>query len=138
MNNLKQKKFQPRIVKVSQKKVQQGIVLLEALIAILIFSLGVLGVVGLQAAMIKGTTQSKMRSDASYVAERRISMMWADSSNLASFAESDTPLTELPSGTRTTTLVNAATGEVRVTVRWTLPSEPQHTYSVTAFIVQAG
>lgn len=137
MFKLKRKKFQHAGVEILLIKKQKGILLLEALIAILIFSFGVLGVVGLQAAMVKGTTQSKMRSDASYIAERRVSMMWADSSNLASYSESNTPVTELPSGTRTTTLVNIATGEVRVTVRWTVPSEPQHAYSVTAFIVQA-
>lgn len=118
-------------------KLQRGVALLEALIAILIFSFGVLGIVGLQGAMVKGTTQSKYRSDASYIAERRISMMWADSANLAGFVEANTAVAELPGGTRTTTLVNAATREVNVTVRWTVPGEPQHQYSANAFIVQA-
>ena len=123
--------------KSAANKVQKGIALLEALIAILIFSFGVLGIVGLQGAMVKGTTQSKMRSDASYIAERRISMMWADAANLAGFAEANTAVAELPSGTRTTTIVNAATGEVRVTVRWTVPGEPQHQYSMNAFVAGA-
>lgn len=118
-------------------KLQKGIALLEALIAILIFSFGVLGIVGLQGAMVKGTTQSKFRSDASYIAERRISMMWADANNLAGFAETNTAVLELPNGTRTTTVVNAATREMRVTVRWTAPGEPQHQYDVTTFIAQA-
>ena len=51
---------------------QQGVVLLEALIAILIFSLGILGLVGLQASMVKGTSEAKNRAEASYVAQREI------------------------------------------------------------------
>ena len=34
------------------KSAQHGIILIEAMIAILIFSIGVLGIVGLQAAML--------------------------------------------------------------------------------------
>lgn len=137
MNKVKLTKLPSRFKTTSLMKVQKGIALLEALIAILIFSFGVLGIVGLQSAMVKGTTQSKFRSDASYIAERRISMMWANSANLAGFVEANTAVAELPGGTRTTTLVNAATGEVRVRVNWTVPGEPQHNYDVTAFITQA-
>ena len=45
---------------------QQGVVLLESLIAILIFSMGILALVGLQAAMISNTSNAKYRADASY------------------------------------------------------------------------
>src|SRR3989338_2895143 len=61
---------------------QQGVVLVEAMIAILIFSMGVLAVVGLQAAMIKNTADSKFRADASYIAQQRIGLMWSDPDNL--------------------------------------------------------
>ena len=124
----------------SAVKLQKGVALLEALIAILIFSFGVLGIVGLQSAMVKGTTQTKFRSDASYVAERRISMMWADANNLGGFAEAapGTVVPELPNGRRVTIVTPAVGGAmVNVIVRWTAPGEPQHKYDVTAFIVQA-
>ena len=48
------------------------------MIAILIFSMGVLAIVGLQAAMIKNTADSKYRAEASYIAQKRIGQMWAD------------------------------------------------------------
>lgn len=43
---------------------QAGVVLLEALVAILIFSFGILGLVGLQAASIKNLTESQFRVEA--------------------------------------------------------------------------
>ena len=56
----------------SVRKSQQGVVLIEAMIAILLFSLGVLAIVGLQAAMIKNVDDSKYRTEASYIAQKRI------------------------------------------------------------------
>lgn len=43
---------------------QAGVVLLEALVAILIFSFGILGLIGLQAASIKNLTESQFRVEA--------------------------------------------------------------------------
>ena len=62
----------PRTFNVQRKSTQQGVVLLEAMIAILIFSVGVLAIVGLQAAMIKNTSESKYRADASYIAQHQL------------------------------------------------------------------
>jgi type IV pilus assembly protein PilV len=58
---------------------QRGIMLLEALIAILVFSLGILAMVGMQAVSISHTTQAKYRADASFVANKLIAQMWVDS-----------------------------------------------------------
>jgi type IV pilus assembly protein PilV len=105
---------------------QQGVVLLEAMIAILIFSLGVLGLVGLQANMVKNTTSSKFRADASYIAQQRIGTMWSDPANLAAYLETDTDIsTQLPGGRRTVT--QPAAGQYRVTVGWTEPGETAST-----------
>lgn len=122
----------------SQAKLEKGIALLEALIALLIFSFGVLGIVGLQSSMVKGTTQAKMRSDASYIAQRRIAAMWADPANLdAAHYNNTITVPELPSGTMTT-VVSQVSGtteaDVTVSVSWTVPGEPQHGYSVQANI----
>jgi len=61
----------------TNSKNQSGVMLLEALIGILIFSLGILAVVGLQAASIKVAADSKYRSDASLLANNLIGQMWA-------------------------------------------------------------
>ena len=57
---------------------QRGVMLLEALIAILIFSVGVLGLVGLQATAVKQSTDARMRSEAALLADQLIGRMWAD------------------------------------------------------------
>ena len=101
---------------------QQGVVLLETLVAILIFSVGVLGIVGLQAAMVKNVAESKFRSEASYIAQARIGQIWADPENVATYLETDTNIsTQLPGGKRTVTQPTA--GEFVVTVKWRLPGE---------------
>lgn len=114
------------------KSAQQGVVLLEAMIAILIFSMGVLAIVGLQAAMIKNTADSKSRIDASYIAQQRIGLMWSDPSNPANYLEVNTPIAELPNGTRTT----AQSGvQYTVTVNWQEPGETtQHNFTTIASI----
>ncbi len=63
-------------------KAQTGVALLEALIAVLVFSFGILAVVGLQANAMRITTDAKMRIDASNIANQRVGEMWADSANL--------------------------------------------------------
>lgn len=55
---------------------QRGVMLLEALIAILIFSIGILAIVALQASSIKLASDSKYRSDANMLANQLIGQMW--------------------------------------------------------------
>lgn len=113
---------------------QQGVVLLESLIAVLIFSLGVLGIVGLQAAMIKNTSEAKYRAEASYLAQQRIGLMWADPATPP--ADIDTAVdvsARLPAGTRTVTQPVAG-GPFVITVRWQQPGEPAHNFTTTASI----
>ena len=55
---------------------QKGSVLLEALFGILIFSMGILGLVGLQASSIKQVSSAKYRSDANLLAEQLLGQMW--------------------------------------------------------------
>ncbi|WP_290644701.1 type IV pilus modification protein PilV [Aquabacterium sp.] len=56
---------------------QTGVMLLEAMVAILIFSLGVLSVIQLQAVSIKQATGAEYRSMAALLANDVISRMWA-------------------------------------------------------------
>ena len=110
---------------------QKGIALIEALIALLIFSMGLIALVGMQAAMISNTTGSKYRADASYLVQQRLGEIWADPKNLASKTEDISSL--LPSGTRTTTVTNTANKQVRVVVTWQEPGDANmHTESAEA------
>lgn len=67
---------------------QQGVSLIEALIAILIFSMGIIALMGLQGVSISNTAAAKYRSEASFFADQIISQMWAGggNANLATYA----------------------------------------------------
>jgi type IV pilus assembly protein PilV len=64
---------------------RSGFVLLEALIAIAIFSFALLGLMGMQAVSIKNNADAKYRADAAYLANQIIGKMWVDRANLASY-----------------------------------------------------
>ncbi len=53
-----------------------GFVLLDALIAILIFSVGILGMVALQGTAVKLASDAKLRSDAAMLTDQVIAQMW--------------------------------------------------------------
>jgi type IV pilus assembly protein PilV len=119
-------------------KSQQGVMLLEALVAILIFTLGVIAVMGMQAVSIQQVSQAKYRIDASYLADQIIGKMWVDQAipaNLAGYASAGGPgratwdtlvADSLPSGVGVITVVNNIPGPgvvATVTVQWRQPSE---------------
>lgn len=62
---------------------QYGSVVLEALISILLFSIGILAIIGLQAASIKNVAAAKYRTDASLLANQIIGQMWVSNKNNA-------------------------------------------------------
>ena len=123
----------------------RGFALLEALVALLLFSFGVLGVVGLQATMVKATTSAKGRTDAANLAHQLVGTIWIDRANVAKYASASCSThapcadwtarlaTTLPAATSTVT-VDATTGAVAVQVSWTPPNEGTHTLS-TATVV---
>lgn len=63
-----------------------GFVLLEALIAIAIFSFALLGLMGMQALSIKNSADAKYRADAAYLANQLFAQMWVDRANIANYA----------------------------------------------------
>lgn len=57
---------------------QTGMSLLEGLLAILIFSVGILALVALQGTSVRATTDAKFRADAGFLANQLIARMWTD------------------------------------------------------------
>lgn len=113
---------------------QRGTILLEVLVSVLILALGVLSIVGLQAAAIRSTTEAKMRADASFIANRTISSMWGDPDGLGTFLEdnADLPAEDgLPAGKRTVA-VNGR--RVTVTITWQVPGGEQSNVQMVAHI----
>lgn len=70
---------------ITTRKSQSGVMLLEALIGILVFSLGVLALVGMQALAVKVTTESRERAEAANLASQLIGEMWVNRGNLSSY-----------------------------------------------------
>ena len=117
------------------QKAQEGVVLLEAMIAILIFSIGVLALVGLQATMVKNTADAKYRAEASYIAQETIGRMWSDPLQLSTYVATTDISSRLPGGSLT--VANGATaGQYQVTVSWQQPGagESAHNFTTTVQI----
>jgi type IV pilus assembly protein PilV len=64
------------IMSAPRPRLQSGSMLLEGLIAVLIFSMGILAIVGMQAAAVKASGDAKYRSDAGLLANELIGRMW--------------------------------------------------------------
>jgi type IV pilus assembly protein PilV len=112
---------------------QQGVVIIEALIAILIFSFGVLGIVGMQANMVKNTSDSKFRSDAGYIAQQQIGLMWVNpATQPADGATASSVAGTLPNGV---IFVTRAGSQFALAVTWQQPGEDLHTFRTTASIL---
>lgn len=112
---------------------QQGVVLVEALVAILLFSIGVLAVAGLQATMVKNTSESKFRADAAYVAQKRIGELWTAPNGLPADGgpPSSSAAAALPNGQ----VIVARSGvQYTVTVTWQQPGQAPHSFTTVASI----
>jgi type IV pilus assembly protein PilV len=131
---------------------QKGSILLEALISILIFSMGILAIVGLQGAAIKTVSDSQYRLEASFLANRVVSEMWTNVVNINDYALPgggatglDVWLAEVQSRLPGATAANAPTIAIAanpsggftatVAIRWQGPGESTpHNYTTVAYI----
>lgn len=111
---------------------QQGATLIEALAAILIFSIGILAVVGLQALSVRAVSDARYRADASFLANQALGRLWGDPDNLVSYVQANVPINELPNGQRS---VNIDGRRATVTINWQPPGDPSvHTFVVEGVI----
>ena len=123
---------------------QRGILLLEALVAILIVSFGVLGLVALWANSLKNASEAQYRSDASYLANELISEMWLSRPITLAYTPpttwTDRVAAALPSGEGTVDMAADGNGLVQATinVKWTVPGHEERTYQTVARINGAG
>lgn len=60
---------------------QEGVVLLEALIGLLIFSLGIMALVAMQSVAVSNVSNAKYRTDAALFADELINLIWVDRGN---------------------------------------------------------
>lgn len=132
---MKHQKLKCRRCNLQLAKNQQGAVLLEALIAILIFSFGILALAGLQSVMIKNTTDASYRAEASNIAQQQLGRLWADPNNLDSYVTAaPVAINSLPSGT--ISIEQPIADKVIVTVTWQVPGEAPHNYQANAYVLK--
>ena len=111
---------------------QDGIVLLEALAAILVFSFGILAFLWMQASATREVTDSKSRLEASFAANQILGEMWVHRDDLTPYVGTDVALATLPGGTRTVAING---NQVTVTIKWKSPGESKaHSYQAVAQI----
>jgi type IV pilus assembly protein PilV len=136
-----------------------GIVLIETLVALLIFSFGILALLAVQGSAQKAVMAAKGRADAGNLADQIIGQIWADRANIANYAHypnGSTPCspTGNPSSNQnvsnwlsqvSATLPNASAASqqisigtsntISVTICWKYPQEATtHSYSTMAQI----
>jgi type IV pilus assembly protein PilV len=105
---------------------QRGVALMECLMAMLIFSVGLLGLLGLEARVMNISVDSENRSRAALIAGEVASQMWlnntVDGTNLnvaaAGANANDQTQGGLPGGAVTVTPVPATLNAADITVTW--------------------
>ena len=139
-------------------KRQRGALLLEASIAILIFSAGVVGIVALQAQSMRHVGEAQYRAEAILAAEALIAQMWSSdprtlaadfdsSGGGAGYAAFRRLVQRAPTGLPGATIAgnepvvavvpgpSAGSASVAVTVYWQLPGEStRHNHLATAVV----
>lgn len=121
--------------------------LIEVLISVLIFSVGVVALVALQAAMTRAQTTAKARTDASYLATELVGLMWSDVNSLTSYqtasCASNTQCNmwlakvqqTLPIDTAPLVTLNTPElGDVSITITWQPPGGDTHRYVMSTSI----
>jgi type IV pilus assembly protein PilV len=134
-----------------------GFALIEVMVSVLLFAIGILGLVGLQASMMQAQTASKVRADAANLADELTAIIWSDMNNIAAYtaagcagnARCNGWLTKLPNvlpgGTLQTltidlggtSITNQDYGLITITLNWTLPNGGTHTYTTISNVVPA-
>ncbi len=114
---------------------QRGIALIEAMVGMLIFAFGVLGLIGLQASMTRAQGSAHYRADASNLASELFGLIQTDTvANQGSYNDASCAgyarcadwlrkaATQLP-GVQTSMSTVVGTGTVTVTISWAQGTE---------------
>jgi type IV pilus assembly protein PilV len=127
---------------------ENGSAILEALIAITLFSIGVLALVGLQSAMVKQGSQAQFRAEAISLADEINGLMWSDAAHLSSFRIADCSekstnkqaekwrsevLRRVPKGCGN---VSVTGSDVTISISWQVGSEARNSHTFSTSILR--
>jgi len=127
---------------------QQGVMLIEALIAILLFSTGILAMIAMQGLAISYASDAKYRSDAAFLANELLGQIWVDRGQIAEYKYPGGTAPALTSWKTKLDLalpgtvanpplitVDAATGQVDIVIKWQQPNaESARNYHSVSFV----
>lgn len=131
---------------------QRGSILIEGLVSILIFSVGVLALMGMQSTAIKNASQAKYRNEAALLASQLLSQMMVDQVNIAEYADGGgSPAREawsqqvaqtLPNGVGSVAYVDtpATPRQATITVSWRAHDETvgnEHQFVTSSNVIPA-
>lgn len=127
--------MQNRLTSTVSRKQEAGTTLIETLIALLIFSLGFLGLTGMQARAVQFSTGAEDRSHAALLATELVSTMWIQQSTSLPSEQIDTWRTRL-SNVKISGLPHAmgdvsapdSNGTVTITITWHKGTEADNKY----------
>ena len=109
----------------------RGISLIEVLVAMTVFSFGILGMLGMHARALTSFSDAKYRTDAALLSDSLLNDVWVNRANLASYAYSSGTVptavqpwmsqvrATLPNGNASITVAGST---VQVTVTWQPPA----------------
>lgn len=109
----------------------RGVALIEALVAVLLFAVGIAALLRVLGTAIKDAGDVEYRAVAATLADGTIGRMWVDRPNWNDYVVVDGPVGELPNGLQT---VAVAGNVVTITIRWQPPGaadERVHTVAAT-------
>lgn len=118
-----------------KSSLQKGSVLIESMVAVVLFSMGVLALVGLQTAMLKNSSDSRYRAEAQLIAQTHLSNMMtygASASSYISQVDTDKIKTQLPNGEIAFSAITNSM--VTVTVRWQVPGGTAHQVNASSYL----
>ena len=128
---------------ITLRKQQSGSFLLEALISILLFMVGLIALLGVSAQAVNQLGQSKYRNDASYLAGEVIGEMWVTPGTASAYVASANftnwqtrVAATLPGGTASA--VMSGSNQVELKIYWPDKKDPgiTHLYQTTAEIAK--
>jgi len=122
--------MRPRHRTPSSRLSTRGFTLVEVLIAILVFSFGVLGAAAMQAVTVQAATQNSNRSRAALLANEMVSTLWAAQSSTPGSADLSAWTTKvatptvsgLPNGSGTVAACTGIANCAVITITWKAPS----------------
>ncbi len=109
---------------------QRGVALIEALVSVLIFSFGILGLIGLQATAINFSVDAEDRSRASLLANEIASNMWLTGSVNLTAAQLNAWQTQAATPTQsglvngTVAIAAVAANSADIVITWRAQSDP--------------